>query len=73
VTSYKENPNIELLEGQSGDWREYRVELAKRRKKDNKKPSRWIGKVLACTDTTATAIEVIEWYELRWQIEIFFR
>ena len=73
VTSYKENPNIELLEGQSGDWRDYRVELAKRRKKDNKKPSRWIGKVLACTDTTATARQVIEWYELRWQIEIFFR
>lgn len=73
VTSYKENPNIELLEGQSGDWREYRVELAKRRKKDNKKPSRWIGKVLACTDTTATARQVVEWYELRWQIEIFFR
>jgi Transposase DDE domain len=73
VTSYKENPTIELFEGQSGDWREYRVELAKRRKKDNKKPSRWIGKVLACTDTTATARQVIEWYELRWQIEIFFR
>lgn len=73
VTSYKENPNIELLEGQSGDWSEYRVELAKRRKKDNKKPSRWIGKVLVCTDTTATAKKVVEWYELRWQIEIFFR
>ena len=73
VTSYKENPNIELLEGQSGDWSEYRVELAKRRKKDNKKPSRWIGKVLVCTDTTATARKVVEWYELRWQIEIFFR
>ena len=73
VASYKENPSIELLEGQSGDWRDYRAELAKRRKKDNKKPSRWIGKVLACTDTTATARQVIEWYELRWQIEIFFR
>jgi Transposase DDE domain len=29
--------------------------------------------VLACTDPTATARQVIEWYEVRWQIEIFFR
>lgn len=73
VASYKENPSIELLAGQSSDWRAYREELAKRRKKDNKKPSRWHGKVLVCTDTKATARQVVEWYELRWQIEIFFR
>ena len=29
--------------------------------------------MLACTDTTATARQVVEWYEVRWQIEIFFR
>ena len=36
-------------------------------------PQRWHGKVLACTDPTATARQVVEWYEVRWQIEIFFR
>ncbi len=30
-------------------------------------------KVLACTDPTATAEQVIQWYELRWQVELFFR
>lgn len=73
VASYKENPNVKLLLGQSSDWRDYRRQLAKRRKKDHKKPSRWHGKVLACTDPNATVREVIEWYEIRWQIEIFFR
>ena len=73
VASYKENPKVELLEGQSGDWRDYRGPLAKRRKKDKNQPSRWSGKVLACTDPTLSAREVIEWYEIRWQIELFFR
>ena len=73
VVSYKENLKVELLEGQSGDWRDYRGPLAKRRKGDQKEPSRWSGKVLACTDPTLSAREVIEWYEIRWQIELFFR
>ena len=73
VASYKENPRIALLEGQSGKWEDYRVEQANRRKKDNKKPSRWTAKVLVCTDPTSTAEQVVQWYELRWQIEIFFR
>ncbi len=73
VASYKENPNIELLEGQSGDWKDYRRLLVTRRKKDKKRPSRWHGKVLACTDPELSVREVIEWYEIRWQIEIFFR
>ena len=72
VRSY-ENLKVELLEGQSGDWRDYRGPLAKRRKKDKNQPSRWSGKVLACTDPTLSAREVIEWYEIRWQIELFFR
>jgi hypothetical protein len=29
--------------------------------------------VLACTGPTATARQVVEWYEVRWQIEIPFR
>jgi len=73
VASYKENPKVELLAGQSSNWKDYRRSLAKRRKKDKKLPSRWHGKVLACTDPTLTAQEVIEWYEIRWQIELFFR
>ena len=73
VASYKENPKIELPPNESSDWRDYRHQLAKRRKKDQKKPSRWHGKVLACTDPNATVREVIQWYEIRWQIEIFFR
>ncbi len=73
VVSYKENPRVELLEGQSGDWRDYRHFLATRRKKDMNKPSRWNDKVLACTDPSLSARQVIEWYEIRWQIEVFFR
>ena len=73
MASYKENLKVELLEGQSGDWRDYRSSFAKRRKKDKHQPSRWNAKVLACTDPTLSAREVVEWYEIRWQIEIFFR
>ena len=29
--------------------------------------------MLACTDPTATARQVVEWYEVRWQVELFFR
>jgi hypothetical protein len=29
--------------------------------------------VLACTDPTATARQAVEWYEVRWQVELFFR
>jgi uncharacterized protein YcaQ len=35
------------------------------------RPRRWHAKVLACTDPTATARQVIEWYEVRWQIEVY--
>ena len=73
VASYKENLKIELLDGESGDWSDCRQTLAARRKKDKKQPSRWHGKVLACTDPTLTAREVVEWYEIRWQVELFFR
>jgi hypothetical protein len=73
VASYKETPKIELLQGESGNWRDYRRRLVEGRKKTKKQPSRWHGMVLACTDSTPSAREVVEWYEIRWQIEIFFR
>jgi hypothetical protein len=73
VASYKENPKVQLLAGQSAEWWAYRETLGMRRKEDRHKPSRWHGKVLACTDVTATAEQVIQWYELRWQVELFFR
>jgi hypothetical protein len=73
VASYKENPKVELLPGQSADWWAYHTPVVPLRTKDKKVPMRWHGKVLACTDPTATARQVIEWYEVRWQVEIFFR
>lgn len=73
VTSYKENPKVQLLPGQSADWWAYHKAPIPCRKEDRRKPSRWHGKVLACTDPTATASQVIQWYEIRWQVELFFR
>lgn len=73
VASYKENPKVRLLPNQSADWRAYHVPETPSRKRGKKVPARWHGKVLACTDATATAREVIQWYEVRWQVELFFR
>jgi hypothetical protein len=75
VASFKENPKIELLAGQSDRWQAHRAEQVARRKHkgDKKKPSRWYGKVLACTVPWASVREAIELYEVRWQIELFFR
>jgi len=73
VASYKENPKVELLAGQSADWWAYHARAVPSPKKTKKVPSRWHGKVLACTDPSATARQVIEWYEVRWQIELLFR
>ena len=73
VTSYKENPRVPLLAGQSADWRAYHTPLPTSSKRTKKVPARWHGKVLACTDVQATARQVIEWYEVRWQIELLFR
>ena len=72
VVSYKENPNVRLLPDQSDDWKDYRRELATRRKKDRKRPSRWTAKVLACTDPNVTAREVIQWYEIREVVPIYW-
>jgi hypothetical protein len=74
VASYKENPGVQLLPGQYADWWAYhRAPLVYRSKRRRPAPQRWHGKVLACTDPTVTARQVVEWYEVRWQIELFFR
>ena len=73
VASYKENPKVQLLPGQSAEWWAYHQASVTYRKEDRHKPSRWHGKVLACTDPTATVNQVIQWYEVRWQVELFFR
>ena len=73
VASYKENPKVQLLAGQSAEWWAYHKAPVSYRQEDRRKPSRWHGKVLACTDPTATAPQVIQWYEVRWQVELFFR
>jgi hypothetical protein len=73
VASYKENPSVELLPGQSADWWSVHTAPVTTRKRRRPQPQRWHGKVLACTEATATARQVIEWYEVRWQIELFFR
>lgn len=73
VASYKENPRVGLVPGQSADWWDYHRAPVVCRKHGRPVPRRWHGKVLACTDATATARQVVEWYEVRWQVEIFFR
>jgi hypothetical protein len=71
VASYKENPQVDLLPGQSADWWAYHTPEVPRVKKGKRTPARWHGKVLACTDEHATALQVIQWYELRWQVEVY--
>jgi hypothetical protein len=73
VTSYKENPKVKLPPGQSEDWWAIHRAAVSYRKEERNMPKRWHGKVLACTDSTATARQAVEWYELRWQVELFFR
>ena len=73
VASYKENPKVQLLPGQSAEWWAYHRAPISYRREDSHTPSRWHRKVLACTDPTATARQVVEWYEVRWQVELFFR
>jgi hypothetical protein len=73
VASYKENPGVLLGAGQSADWWDYHRAPVVYQSQGRPVPRRWQGKVLACTDAAATARQVVEWYEIRWQIEIFFR
>ena len=73
VASYKENPKVELVAGASADWWTYHTGPVPYQGHRRPQPKRWHAKVLACTDTTATTRQVIEWYEVRWQIELLFR
>ncbi len=73
VASYKENPKVKLVAGESADWWTYHTGPVSYQGHRRPQPKRWHAKVLACTDATATARQVIEWYEVRWQIEVFFR
>ena len=61
---------MQLLPGQSAEWWAYHKAPVSYRKEEPRKPSHWHGKVLACTDPTATASQVIQWYEVRWQVEV---
>jgi hypothetical protein len=73
VASYKENPKVKLRAGASADWWACHSGPVIYNRNERQQPRRWHAKVLACTDPTATARQVIEWYEVRWHIETFFR
>jgi Transposase DDE domain len=73
VASYKENPKVKLQAGESADWWACHSSPVVYNRNQRQQPRRWQTKVLACTDPTATAQQVIEWYEVRWHIETFFR
>lgn len=73
VASYKENPGVELEPDQDADWWACHQAAVPYRGHRRPRRQRWHAKVLACTDSTATARQVVEWYEVRWQIELFFR
>jgi hypothetical protein len=70
VASYEENPRVQLLAGQPADWYAYHRAPRPARKQQRWAPQRWHGKVLACTDPTARARQVVGWYEVRWHIEM---
>jgi len=73
VASYKENPKVKLQAGEAADWWACHSSPVVYDRQQRHQPRRWHAKVLACTDPTATARQVIEWYEVRWHIETFFR
>jgi Transposase DDE domain len=73
VASYKQNPKVKLGAGESADWWAWHTGPVIYDRQQRPQPRRWQGKVLACTDPTVTARQVIEWYEVRWHIETFFR
>lgn len=73
VASYKENPRVKPPAKEATDWWACHTSPVAYDRHQRPQPKRWHAKVLACTDATATARQVVEWYEVRWQIEIFFR
>lgn len=73
VASYKESPGVALGPNEAADWWSVHTAPVRYRRHQRQRPHRWQAKVLACTDVSATARQVVEWYEVRWQIELFFR
>jgi hypothetical protein len=73
VASYKENPHVAVGPNQAADWWSSHTGPVRYHGHRRPVPQRWQAKVLACTDEAATARQVVEWYEIRWQIELFFR
>jgi Transposase DDE domain len=73
VASYKENPSVAVGPDQAADWWSVHTAPVRYQRHERQQPQRWQAKVLACTDAKATARQVVEWYEVRWQIELFFR
>lgn len=73
VASYQGNPRVKLDAGESADWWACHPSPVPYDRHQRPQPKRWQAKVLACTDATAPARQVVEWYEVRWQMEIFFR
>jgi hypothetical protein len=73
VASYNENPSVAVGPDQAADWWSVHTAPVRYQRHQRQQPQRWQAKVLACTDSKATARQVVEWYEVRWQIELFFR
>jgi hypothetical protein len=70
VASYKENPSVAVGPKEAADWWSVHTAPVRYRRHERPQPRRWQAKVLACTDVTATARQVVEWYALRWQVEM---
>lgn len=59
AASYKENPKVQFLPGQSADWWAYHKAPVSYRKEDRRKPSRWHRKVLARTTDRLRMLETL--------------
>jgi Transposase DDE domain len=73
VASYKENPSVAVGPEQAADWWSCHTGPVRYDRHRRPRPARWQAKVLACTNVGARGRQVVEWYEIRWQIELYFR
>jgi Transposase DDE domain len=73
VASYKENPSVAVGPDQPADWWAYHTGPVRYQGHRRPQPARWQAKVLACTNVGMRGRQVVEWYEIRWQIELYFR
>lgn len=69
VASQKRNEKVRGRVGRPQQHRRWPT----RSKRKRPRPQPWTYKVLACSDTSLSARDIVERYELRWQIELFFR